>query len=70
MKKYLTQEGLEKLNKELEHLKNVARKEVAIKLKEAISQGDLKENAGYDSAKDEQGFIEARIRFRYVLAFL
>lgn len=61
-KKYLTREGLEKLNKELEHLKNVARKEVAIKLKEAISQGDLKENAGYDSAKDEQGFIEARIR--------
>ena len=62
MKKYLTQEGLEKLKKELEHLKNVARKEVALKLKEAISQGDLKENAGYDSAKDEQGFIEARIR--------
>lgn len=61
-KKYLTKEGLEKLNKELDHLKNVARKEVAIKLKEAISQGDLKENAGYDSAKDEQGFIEARIR--------
>lgn len=62
MKKYLTKEGLEKLQKELEYLKNVARKEVAIKLKEAIAQGDLKENAGYDSAKDEQGFIEARIR--------
>ncbi|MDO8601217.1 MAG: transcription elongation factor GreA [bacterium] len=62
LKKYLTQEGLEKLKKELEHLKNVARKEVATKLKEAISQGDLKENAGYDSAKDEQGFIEGRIR--------
>ncbi len=62
MKKYLTQEGLEKLKNELEHLKTTARKEVAIKLKEAISQGDLKENAGYDSAKDEQGFIEGRIR--------
>ena len=61
-KKYLTQEGLEKFKKELERLKTVARKEVAIKLKEAIAQGDLKENAGYDSAKDEQGFIEARIR--------
>lgn len=62
MAKYLTKEGLEKLNKELEYLKNVKRKEVAIRLKEAISQGDLKENAGYDSAKDEQGFVEARIR--------
>jgi transcription elongation factor GreA len=62
MKKYLTREGLEKLQKELEYLKNFRRKEVAIKLKDAIAQGDLKENAGYDSAKDEQGFIEARIR--------
>lgn len=62
MAKYLTREGLEKLQKELEHLKNFRRKEVALKLKDAIAQGDLKENAGYDSAKDEQGFIEARIR--------
>ena len=62
MAKYLTQDGLEKLNKELEYLKNTKRKEVAEKLKQAISQGDLKENAGYDAAKDEQGFIEGRIR--------
>src|SRR3989344_4176973 len=62
MAKYLTKEGLEKLNKELEYLKNVKRKEVAEKLKDAIAQGDLKENAGYDAAKNEQGFIEARVR--------
>ncbi len=62
MAKYLTKEGLEKLQKELEHLENIKRKEVAEKLKQAISQGDLKENAGYDTAKDEQGFLEARIR--------
>lgn len=62
MPKYLTKEGLEKLNKEMEHLTNVRRKEVAEKLKDAIAQGDLKENAGYDAAKNEQGFIEARIR--------
>ncbi len=62
MAKYLTKEGLEKLQKELEYLKNTKRKEVAEKLKQAIAQGDLKENAGYDTAKDEQGFLEARIR--------
>ncbi len=62
MTKYLTKEGLEKLQKELEYLKNTKRKEVAEKLKQAIAQGDLKENAGYDTAKDEQGFLEARIR--------
>lgn len=62
MAKYLTREGLEKLNKEMEHLTGVRRKEVAEKLKDAIAQGDLKENAGYDAAKNEQGFIEARIK--------
>lgn len=62
MPKYLTKEGLEKLNKELEYLKSVKRKEVAEKLRDAIAQGDLKENAGYDAAKNEQGFIESRIR--------
>lgn len=62
MKKYLTQEGLEKLKKELEYLKNVKRKEVSEKLKQAIGQGDIKENAGYDAAKEEQGFVEGKIR--------
>lgn len=46
----------------MEHLISVRRKEVAEKLKDAIAQGDLKENAGYDAAKNEQGFIEARIK--------
>lgn len=62
MSKYLTKEGLEKLNKELDYLNNIKRKEVAEKLKDAIAQGDLKENAGYDAAKNEQGFLEARIK--------
>lgn len=50
------------MNKEMEYLTKVKRKEVAEKLKDAIAQGDLKENAGYDAAKNEQGFVEARIR--------
>jgi len=62
MKKYLTLEGLEKFKKELEYLENVKRKEVSEKIGHAASQGDLKENADYDAAKDEQGFVEGRIR--------
>lgn len=62
MAKYLTKEGIEKLKKELEYLENVKRKELSDKLKYSISQGDLSENAGYDAAKEEQGFVEGRIR--------
>ncbi len=62
MKKYLTPEGLEKLKKELEYLEKVKRKEISEMLKQAASEGDLKENAGYDAAKDKQGFLEGRIR--------
>jgi len=62
MTKYLTKEGLEKLKKELEHLETVKRKEVSERIRHTASQGDLKENAGYDAAKEEQGFVEARIR--------
>ncbi len=62
MVKYLTPEGLEKLKKELEHLKTVKRKEVSKKIERTAAQGDLKENAGYDAAKEEQGFIEGRIK--------
>lgn len=61
-KKYLTQEGLEKLKKELDHSVGVRRKEVSERLRHTASQGDLKENAGYDAAKEEQAFLEARIR--------
>ncbi|MFH1036787.1 MAG: transcription elongation factor GreA, partial [Patescibacteria group bacterium] len=61
MTKYLTPEGLEKLKKELEHLEKIGRKEMAEKLKQAISFGDLSENAAYDEAKEAQGFLEGRI---------
>lgn len=57
----LTYEGLKKLEEELEELKVIRRKEVAEKIKEARGQGDLSENAEYDSAKEEQAEIEARI---------
>lgn len=57
----MSQEGFDALEKQLEFLKNVRRKEVAEKLKEARSQGDLSENAEYDAAKDEQGLLEAEI---------
>ena len=62
MTKYLTPDGLLKLKQELEHLENVKRKEVAEKLRQAISQGDLSENAGYDLARDEHEFVERRIK--------
>ena len=57
----LTEEGLEKINKELEELKTKKRHEVAARLKEAIALGDLSENSEYDAAKEEQAFIESRI---------
>jgi len=59
---YLTEEGLQKIEDELQYLKTVRREEMALKLEAAIRQGDLKENADYHDAKDEQGFIEGRIR--------
>jgi len=57
----LTKDGMEKLEKELEHLKSVKRKEVADRIKEAISYGDITDNAEYEDAKNEQAFIEGRI---------
>ena len=57
----ITDEGLKKLEKELEELKIVKRKEVAEKIKTALSFGDLSENNEYDEAKNEQAFIESRI---------
>ena len=57
----LTQEGLEKLEQELEELKSVKRKEIAKKIKVALSFGDLSENSEYDEAKNEQAIMEARI---------
>ncbi|MDR1531814.1 MAG: transcription elongation factor GreA [Clostridiales bacterium] len=60
-KTVLTYEGLKRLEDELQELKTVRRKEIAEKIKEARGQGDLSENAEYDSAKEEQAGVEARI---------
>ncbi|MDQ0190131.1 transcription elongation factor GreA [Alicyclobacillus cycloheptanicus] len=57
----LTPEGLQKLEEELEHLKSVKRREVAERIKLAISYGDISENSEYEDAKNEQAFIEGRI---------
>ncbi|CAB1254616.1 transcription elongation factor GreA [Clostridium sp. MT-14] len=61
-KKYvMTYEGIRKLEQELENLKTVKRKEITEKIKTALSFGDLSENSEYDSAKNEQAFVEGRI---------
>ncbi len=58
---YLTKEGLAKLKKELDHLMNVERPAISRMIGEAIEKGDISENAEYDSAKDAQGMLEAKI---------
>ena len=57
----VTKEGLRQLKEELEELKTKRRGEVAVRLKEAISFGDLSENSEYEEAKNEQAFVEGRI---------
>lgn len=57
----LTRDGLEKLEKELFFLKSVKRKEIASRIKEAISYGDITDNSEYEDAKNEQAFVEGRI---------
>lgn len=59
---YLTAEGAEDLRRELEHLVSVKRPALAERLRKAIQQGDLWENADYIAAKEEQGFLEGRIQ--------
>ncbi len=59
---FLTQEGYAKLKREYEELCGAGRKQMAEKIKIAREFGDLSENAEYDSAKEEQGFLEKRIR--------
>ncbi|MDE5946763.1 MAG: transcription elongation factor GreA [Oscillospiraceae bacterium] len=61
VKKQMSAEAFEKLEKELSYLVTVKRAEVAQKLKEARSFGDLSENAEYDEAKNEQAILEAQI---------
>jgi len=57
----LTQDGLKRLEEELENLKSVKRREVAERIKIAIGYGDISENSEYEDAKNEQAFIEGRI---------
>lgn len=59
---YLTEEGKAKLQLELEELKGPRRTELAARLREAIQQGDLSENADYSKAKEDQAFMEGRIQ--------
>jgi len=59
---FLTPAALEKLQEELEQLKTRGRAEIEDRIAEARSHGDLRENADYDAAKNDQGLMEARIR--------
>jgi transcription elongation factor GreA len=59
---YLTKEGYQKLSDELGYLKGPARQQLAARLRSAIQQGDLSENADYIQAKEDQGFLEGRIQ--------
>jgi transcription elongation factor GreA len=62
MRSPLTQRGAQRLRAELEHLKSVKRPEVINAIAEARAHGDLKENAEYHAAREQQGFIEGRIK--------
>lgn len=59
---YLTPEGREKLQEELEHLRTTRRREVAELIASAKEEGDISENAAYDEAKNQQAFLEGRIQ--------
>lgn len=59
---YLTAEGAERLRNEVEYLKSTGREQLAKRLRAAIEQGDLSENADYSAAKEEQSFLEGRIQ--------
>lgn len=58
---YFTEEGLKKLQDELQHLKSVERPGISRQIAEARDKGDLSENAEYDAAKDAQGLLELKI---------
>lgn len=59
--KYFTQEGLDKLKEEVNHMISVERPAISLQIAEARDKGDLSENAEYDAAKDAQGLLEMRI---------
>ncbi len=58
---YYTEDGLNKLKNELNHLKTKGRSQIAAQIAEARDKGDLSENAEYDAAKDAQGLLELKI---------
>lgn len=60
--KFLTKEGFQKLQEELDYLRTTKRQEVADRLHEAMEGGELIENAEYEAAKNEQAFVEGRIQ--------
>ena len=62
MRAPITMKGAQRLREELEHLKSVKRPKVIAAIAEARAHGDLKENAEYHAAREEQGFIEGRIK--------
>jgi transcription elongation factor GreA len=64
---FLTPVGFRKLEEELEYLKTVRRREVAERIRQAKEFGDLSENSEYEDAKNEQAFVEGRIRELEVL---
>lgn len=59
---FLTKEGFQRLQEELDHLRTTKRLEVAARLHEAMEGGELIENAEYEAAKNEQAFVEGRIQ--------
>ena len=61
MSTYLTQEGLDKLEAEFDHLKRVERPKITQQIAEARDKGDLSENAEYDAAKEAQGLLELKM---------
>ncbi len=64
---FLTKEGYQKLQEELEYLRTVKRQQIAERLHEALEGGELIENAEYEAAKNEQAFVEGRIQELEVL---
>jgi transcription elongation factor GreA len=59
---FLTEEGYKKLQEELDTLRHERRQEIAARLREALEGGDITENAEYEAAKNEQAFVEGRIK--------
>ena len=61
MASYVTQDGLDRMKKDLEQLETIERPKITVQIAEARDKGDLSENAEYDAAKEAQGMLEMRI---------